>query len=193
MPCGKTAKTDVFESIETFYNRQHHQRMSQGAMAEAPLQRRRDEPEQPADFRGRQVNVRQATGKSRQQLTDPVGPVAEQGHPAQVEDGSEGDVGAQGQGATPTTSQRVMIFVITARVFSMVKLKVRKVGHSLGVVLPKEVINRLHTQDGQTLFLVETPDSGYRLTPYDPAFEQKMAKAEEIIDRYRNTLHVLAQ
>ena len=99
MPCGKTAKTDVFESIETFYNRQHHQRMSQGAMAEAPLQRRRDEPEQPADFRGRQVNVRQATGKSRQQLTDPVGPVAEQGHPAQVEDGSEGDVGGEGHAA----------------------------------------------------------------------------------------------
>jgi hypothetical protein len=29
--------------------------------------------------------------------------------------------------------------------------------------------------------------------PYDPAFEQKMAKAEAIIARYRNTLRVLAQ
>ncbi len=75
----------------------------------------------------------------------------------------------------------------------MVELKVRKVGNSLGVVLPKEVIHRLHAQDGQTLFLVEAPDGGYRLTPYDPAFEQKMAKAEAIIARYRNTLRVLAQ
>jgi putative addiction module antidote len=75
----------------------------------------------------------------------------------------------------------------------MVELKVRKFGNSLGVVLPKEVINRLHTEDGRPLFLIETPDGGYRLTPYDPVFEQKMAKAEDIIGRYRNTLHVLAQ
>jgi antitoxin component of MazEF toxin-antitoxin module len=30
----------------------------------------------------------------------------------------------------------------------VVELKVRKFGNSLGVVLPKEVINRLHTADG---------------------------------------------
>ena len=75
----------------------------------------------------------------------------------------------------------------------MVELKVRKFGNSLGVVLPKSVIDRLHTRDGEALFLIEEPDSSYRLTPYDPAFEQKMAKAEDIISRYRNTLHVLAQ
>jgi putative addiction module antidote len=75
----------------------------------------------------------------------------------------------------------------------MVQLKVRKFGNSLGVVLPKDVINRLHTKDGEPLFLIEAPDGSYRLTPYDPAFEKKMAKAEDIIGRYRNTLHVLAK
>jgi putative addiction module antidote len=75
----------------------------------------------------------------------------------------------------------------------MVELKVRKFGNSLGVVLPKDVINRLHTKDGEPLFLIEGPDGSYRLTPYDPAFEKKMAKAKDIIDRYRNTLHVLAK
>ena len=75
----------------------------------------------------------------------------------------------------------------------MVELKVRKFGNSLGVVLPKEVIARLNTQDGAPLYLTEMPDGGYRLVPYDPAFEKKMAKAEDIISRYRNTLHVLAQ
>jgi putative addiction module antidote len=75
----------------------------------------------------------------------------------------------------------------------VVELKVRKFGNSLGVVLPKEVVNRLHTRDGQPLFLIEAPDGAYRLTPYDPAFEKKMAKAEDIINRYRNTLHVLAK
>lgn len=75
----------------------------------------------------------------------------------------------------------------------MVELKVRKFGNSLGVVLPKSVIDRLNTQDGEPLFLIEAPDGSYRLTPYDPAFEQKMEKAENIMSRYRNTLHVLAQ
>ena len=55
------------------------------------------------------------------------------------------------------------------------------------------MVNRLHTGDGQPLFLIEAPDGAYRLTPYDPAFEKKMAKAEDIINRYRNTLHVLAK
>ena len=75
----------------------------------------------------------------------------------------------------------------------MVELKVRKIGNSLGVVLPKEVINRLRTSEGEGLFLVETADGGYVLTPYDPDFETKMAKAEDIIGRYRNTLRVLAK
>jgi len=74
----------------------------------------------------------------------------------------------------------------------LVKLKVRRFGNSLGVVLPKEVVNRLRTGDGEPLFLIEAPE-GYRLTPHDPGFEKKMAKAEDIISRYRNTLHVLAK
>jgi len=75
----------------------------------------------------------------------------------------------------------------------MIELKVRKFGNSLGVVLPKEVINRLHTADGEPLFLIEGADGGYQLTPYDPGFEKKMAKADDIMNRYRNTLHALAK
>ena len=75
----------------------------------------------------------------------------------------------------------------------MVQLKVRKFGNSLGVVLPKEVIQRLQAADGDAIFLVEAEEGEYRLTPYDPAFENKMAKAEELMKRYRNTLRVLAK
>lgn len=74
----------------------------------------------------------------------------------------------------------------------MVELKVRKFGNSLGVVLPKEIITRLNAKDGEKLYLTETPD-GYRLSPYDPGFEEKMTKAKDIMSRYRNTLHVLAK
>jgi hypothetical protein len=57
-----------------------------------------------------------------------------------------------------------------------------KFGNSLGVVLPRQVISRLRSAHG-----------AYQLTPYDPNFEKSMAKAEDIMKRYRNTLHVLAR
>lgn len=75
----------------------------------------------------------------------------------------------------------------------MVTLKVRKVGNSLGLVLPKEVVSHLGTSEGEDVFLLEGPNNTYRLTPFDPTFEKKMAKAEEIMARYRNTLHALAK
>jgi len=75
----------------------------------------------------------------------------------------------------------------------MVALKIRKVGNSLGLVLPKEVVSRLRTGEGEDVFLLEGPNNTYRITPFDPIFEKKMEKAEEIMARYRNTLHVLAK
>ncbi|MGH8211397.1 MAG: AbrB/MazE/SpoVT family DNA-binding domain-containing protein [Steroidobacteraceae bacterium] len=75
----------------------------------------------------------------------------------------------------------------------MFALKVRKVGNSLGLVLPKEVVNRLRTGEGEDVYLLEGPNNTYRITPFDPVFEKKMEKAEEIMARYRNTLHVLAK
>jgi len=74
----------------------------------------------------------------------------------------------------------------------VLELKIRRIGNSLGVVLPKESTNRLHVDEGDRLFLIEGPDGSYHLTPYDPAFKKKMEKAEDIIRRYRNALHVLA-
>ena len=75
----------------------------------------------------------------------------------------------------------------------MVEVKVRKIGDSLGVDLPEEVVSRLGVKEGAPLHFTETPEGGYRLTPYDPSFAEKMAKAEDIISRYRNTLDVLAK
>ena len=75
----------------------------------------------------------------------------------------------------------------------MVEVKIRKFGNSLGVILPKEVVARLNSSEGERLFLVEEPGGDYRLTPFDPAFEKKMAKADDIMNRYRNALRELAK
>jgi len=75
----------------------------------------------------------------------------------------------------------------------MTKLKLTAVGTSTGVVIPKEMLSRLNVRKGDALYAVEMADGGYRLTPYDPDFAEKMDKADEIMRRYRNTLHALAK
>ena len=75
----------------------------------------------------------------------------------------------------------------------MLDLKLRKIGNSYGVVLPKEVLGRLRVKEGDRLFLTETADGGYRITPYDPEFERQIKLAEEGMARYRNTLRALAR
>lgn len=74
----------------------------------------------------------------------------------------------------------------------MTTLTIRKIGNSEGVILPKEILARLHVREGDQVFLTETPD-GITLRPYDPAFEKQMEAAEDIMRRYRNTLKKLAE
>ena len=75
----------------------------------------------------------------------------------------------------------------------MVELEIRKFGDSLGVVLPKEVLNRLQTGDGKRILLIEAADRDYWVTPEHPAFEKKFREGKEIMARYPNTLHALAK
>ena len=74
----------------------------------------------------------------------------------------------------------------------MSKLKVVKVGNSLGVILPKETAERLRVGKGDELNCVET-QGGIELTPYDAGFEKKMAVARRVMRRYRNALRELAK
>ncbi|APZ55360.1 AbrB/MazE/SpoVT family DNA-binding domain-containing protein [Salipiger abyssi] len=75
----------------------------------------------------------------------------------------------------------------------MTSLKIRQVGNSLGVVLPKDLLAKLNVKDGDNLFLVETPDGGLKITPYDPEFDMQMRAAREGMNEYRNALKELAK
>ena len=74
----------------------------------------------------------------------------------------------------------------------MVEVTVRKIGNSLGVILPAEATATLNVTDGDKLFLTETPE-GFRITPYDPGFARKVKIAEEGMRRYKNALRELAK
>lgn len=75
----------------------------------------------------------------------------------------------------------------------MLALKVTTIGASSGVILTKEAMARLRVKKGDTLFLTEAPDGGYRLTPYDPEFARQMAFGEEIMHEDREVLRALAK
>jgi putative addiction module antidote len=74
----------------------------------------------------------------------------------------------------------------------MATLKLRAVGNSVGVVLPKDILARLGVGEGDTLYAVQTPD-GIRLTTASPEFEADMAEAEQIMNRRRAVLRELAK
>ena len=75
----------------------------------------------------------------------------------------------------------------------MVRLKVRKVGNSLGVTLPAQAAQVLHVREGDELYLTEAPGGSFRLTPYDPSFAETMQVAEGFMSRYRNALRELGK
>ena len=72
-------------------------------------------------------------------------------------------------------------------------LQVRKIGNSIGFILPKETAARLDLKEGDRLFVIEQPGGGFVLTPHDPDFEKAMEIADEIMDKYRDTLATLAK
>lgn len=74
----------------------------------------------------------------------------------------------------------------------MVTLKIRKIGNSLGVVLPKEVLARLRAGEGDEVFFTESPD-GFRLTPYAEELAGQMEAAERVMRKHRDALHELAR
>lgn len=69
---------------------------------------------------------------------------------------------------------------------------VRKIGNSEGVILPKEVLERLNLKTGDQLELVEK--SGVvTLQPVDETFERQMASARRFMDKYKVALQKLAE
>jgi putative addiction module antidote len=74
----------------------------------------------------------------------------------------------------------------------MAVLKLTPVGTSTGVVIPKEMLERLNVHDGDELFAVETSE-GYLVTAYDPEVERQLKVAQKFMSEHEATLRVLAK
>jgi putative addiction module antidote len=75
----------------------------------------------------------------------------------------------------------------------VLELKLRKVGNSVGVVLPKEALARLNADDGDAVYLTDAPDGSFRITANNPEFARRLKVAEKLSRRYRHALKELAK
>jgi putative addiction module antidote len=73
------------------------------------------------------------------------------------------------------------------------KLEIKKIGNSDGLILPRDLMQRLDLKRGQQLSIVELAGGGFQALPYDPDFEKTLDMADEVMDEYRDTLAALAK
>jgi putative addiction module antidote len=74
----------------------------------------------------------------------------------------------------------------------MVALKLRKIGNSVGAIIPQATLDELRVGEGDTIYLTSSAE-GVRLTPYNPDFERQMSLALEIMKKRRNAYRELAR
>jgi putative addiction module antidote len=75
----------------------------------------------------------------------------------------------------------------------VLELKLRKIGNSVGVVLPKEALAFLHAEEGDTVCVTEAADGSLRMCQTKPEVMRQLDAAQQIIRRYRNTIRELAK
>lgn len=71
-------------------------------------------------------------------------------------------------------------------------VKITAIGNSAGIILPKELLEKLRVSKGDTLTVTETPD-GLHLNPFDEKVARQMEVAEKVMRENRNMLRKLAQ
>ena len=72
------------------------------------------------------------------------------------------------------------------------KTKIRRVGGSLALIVPKPVADALAMKEGDEVFL-STGENGLNVSPYDPAFSDAMEDAREFMRSHRNAFRELAK
>ena len=72
-------------------------------------------------------------------------------------------------------------------------LQVRRIGNSLGFILPKDLLAKLDLKEGDQLHIVEQPERGVKLSPYDPKHAKAMEIARKSFRTYANTYKALAE
>lgn len=72
------------------------------------------------------------------------------------------------------------------------KLKLRAVGKSTALALPKKALHRLHVKTNDFVNLFEVP-GGYLLTAYNADLGEQVRRGLEFMKKYKGTFSALAK
>jgi putative addiction module antidote len=72
------------------------------------------------------------------------------------------------------------------------KTKLRRIGNGYGVLLPKQVIERLRVVEGSDLNISDTA-AGIQLSPFDADFSDQVDAFRRTESRHRNSYRELAK
>lgn len=73
------------------------------------------------------------------------------------------------------------------------KLQLKKIGNSTGLILPKELLARLGLEQGDEVVVSEGPERTITVSPYADDDDETMRIAREVMKEYKNTLKALAK
>ena len=73
-----------------------------------------------------------------------------------------------------------------------VALKIRKVGGSAGVILPKDLLDKMNLKIGDEL-AVKASEYGFELSPFDEDFARRVRAFERSRRKFRNAYRELAK
>lgn len=72
-------------------------------------------------------------------------------------------------------------------------LRIKKIGNSVGFILPKELLARLKLKVGDKFHIVEQTERGIKLSPYDPKHAEAMDIARRSFRKYADTYKASAE
>ena len=72
------------------------------------------------------------------------------------------------------------------------RLEVKRIGNSTGLILPKELLTRLRLEQGDSVLVTEGPDRSITITPHSDDDEATMRIAREVMKKYSAVLKALA-
>lgn len=73
------------------------------------------------------------------------------------------------------------------------KIELKKIGNSSGIIFPKELLARLGMKQGDLLSLSEGPNQTITLSPYEQDDEDTLERARLIMRKYKRTMKALAE
>ncbi|MBY0225806.1 MAG: AbrB/MazE/SpoVT family DNA-binding domain-containing protein [Hyphomicrobium sp.] len=72
------------------------------------------------------------------------------------------------------------------------RLQIKKIGNSTGLILPKELLQRLGLEQGDEVIVSQEPD-GLKIRLTEDDFERGLEIARKAMKKYRSALRVLAK